>query len=1071
MTSFKDVFISYGRADSKEFAIKLEKRLVEAGFSVWLDLNDIPLAIDFQKYIDNSVPKAHNFLFVVSPYAINSEYCALELEKALQFNKRIIPLIHVEEISREIWQQRHPQGADDDWQQYKAEGRHSIYPNMRPAISKLNWAFFQEEKTDFEQAIQGLIGLLKTEAAYVHQHTKLLDQALTWMDYQNQTRYLLTGKACQSATDWLLSKNELVSCYPSGLHSEYICQSIKNAQNLMCQVFLSSAAEDEEVAQQIRRSLLQHAITVWTNRTDVVTGEDFLSATYRGIEEADNLIYLISPDAIESHFCRDELNYALSLNKRIIPVLVRPTNAAKIPREIRGIQYIELMELTENTEKRDYFIDESQLLQILKKDEPYHREHKELLVKALKWERQEKNPSILLKRHSLNYYSTWLEIAQQRELYAPVQLQEKFVDVSLQQSPDTTLNVFIAAAAADVDFARKLNETLQVHGQSTWFEQESLVAEYDYEEEINAGITASENIIFVLSPDAVTSKKCTQIVDYSLSLNKRILIVLYDESHTIELPERLKDVSVFDFRRQDGDFLSNFGQLYRSLESNPQYVREHTLLLIKAEEWEQKNQDDSFLLRGRTLASAEAWFNQAQEQRPQPTELQRQYIQASRELPLRRIHPLSVIGIGAATTLIVALARILELFQPAEMLAYGHLLRQRSNESQDNRFLIVKVDQASGRDLRDKTIEGKYKPGIGSIPDQALLEALEELESHNPRLIGLDFYRDFPTDPELPELAKRLETSNNLIGICKATSGEGEALAAAGEVVNSDLGGYLPISEVSREDYRNRIGFNDVLDDGNFTTRRHYLVKAADAEYCDVQSAFSLVLARRYLEKQGSSYTSPLYEQDGMIQVQPNGMKVNQVTVPQLRAGGRAGGLYFDSAKLAGYQTLLNFRVVDGEPQKFAPVVTFKDVLAGKFEPEQVRDRIVLIGYTDLSDNNTDSWNTPFNEMSGVMLHGQMASQLISAALDGRPLIWWLPMGGEFLWIFSWSVVGGFIVWGFYRPLPFALATSGGILLIYTISWRMMFSYAGLLPMVPAIATLLLTGGIIIFCNYRLRKV
>ncbi len=37
-----DAFISYGRADSKDFAEKLQKRLNERGFTVWFDKADIP---------------------------------------------------------------------------------------------------------------------------------------------------------------------------------------------------------------------------------------------------------------------------------------------------------------------------------------------------------------------------------------------------------------------------------------------------------------------------------------------------------------------------------------------------------------------------------------------------------------------------------------------------------------------------------------------------------------------------------------------------------------------------------------------------------------------------------------------------------------------------------------------------------------------------------------------------------------------------------------------------------------------------------------------------------------------
>ena len=62
MTNFYDVFISYGRKDSKAFSQKLRASLDAAGFKVWFDFNDIPLAVDFQNQIDDGIEKSHNFL-------------------------------------------------------------------------------------------------------------------------------------------------------------------------------------------------------------------------------------------------------------------------------------------------------------------------------------------------------------------------------------------------------------------------------------------------------------------------------------------------------------------------------------------------------------------------------------------------------------------------------------------------------------------------------------------------------------------------------------------------------------------------------------------------------------------------------------------------------------------------------------------------------------------------------------------------------------------------------------------------------------------------------------------------
>ncbi|MEM9161902.1 MAG: toll/interleukin-1 receptor domain-containing protein, partial [Cyanobacteria bacterium P01_F01_bin.4] len=189
MHKFQDAFISYGRADSKQFAKRLNDRLVEAGLEVWFDFDDIPLGVDYQNQINDGIEKADNFLFIISPHSVNSDYCAKEIELALQLNKRIIPLLHVEEISLETWQQRHPYDHEADWQNYRDQGLHSSFPNMHPEISKINWVYFREDLDDFEVGVVGLQSILARQQGYVRQHTLLLDKALEWQQHQRQSAY------------------------------------------------------------------------------------------------------------------------------------------------------------------------------------------------------------------------------------------------------------------------------------------------------------------------------------------------------------------------------------------------------------------------------------------------------------------------------------------------------------------------------------------------------------------------------------------------------------------------------------------------------------------------------------------------------------------------------------------------------------------------------------------------------------------------------------------------------------------------------------------------------------------
>lgn len=75
MGNFKDAFISYGRADSKAFALKLYERLTDQNLDIWFDFENIPLGVDFQNQIDDGIDKADNFLFIIAPHSINSPYC------------------------------------------------------------------------------------------------------------------------------------------------------------------------------------------------------------------------------------------------------------------------------------------------------------------------------------------------------------------------------------------------------------------------------------------------------------------------------------------------------------------------------------------------------------------------------------------------------------------------------------------------------------------------------------------------------------------------------------------------------------------------------------------------------------------------------------------------------------------------------------------------------------------------------------------------------------------------------------------------------------------------------------
>lgn len=1050
MNPFQDVFVSYGRADSRAFAAKLNQRLSEAGLKVWFDFEDIPLGVDYQKQIDDAIDKADNFLFVISPHSVNSPYCGLEIKLALERNKRILPLMHVEEISHETWQQRYPNGTDSEWEAYKAAGKHSSYPNLHSAIGKINWVFFREGIDDFEASLQNLLLLFERDRDYVTQHTVLLNQALTWENNNRLPRYLLVEDALKKAEGWLQTRfrDRQPPCEPTKLHCQFISESLKNAQNGMTEVFLCHTEEDRVAVEEVYETLTRAGLTVWTSWHDIQMGTDFQSAIQQGIESADNVVYLLSLEAVRSPWCRLELDYALSLNKRVIPVLLTPLDLEVIPQEIAKLQFVDL---TDNLQAADYREDEKALLNALSQDADYYKTHKCLLVQALKWERQLRNPSVLLRGKTLRQTAAWLQVAHTHASHRPLPIQAEFVQVSLEQPTDVAIDVFIASNARDLEFARKLNETLQIQGEKTWFESDRIGHDPEYFVEVQEGIARANNCIFVISPDALKDDQLLSELAFAESLSKRILAVSYQSLNETERSPFLNQVLWVDFTDQGEDFLSNFGILYRRLKSDPEHVREHTRLLNRALDWQESEQDDSLLLHGKALIGAESWLTQVQDKIPQPSQLQWAYVKASRELTLRKVELRSLLGLGVWATLLVLVARFTGLLQGMELFAYDHFLRLRPNERQDNRFLTVTIDNSSGSYLRDGLISGRFAPSIGTLPDDALNEALTILKNNQARLIGLDFYRDFPAQGALTET---LQTTDNLITVCKRSQ---------------DSVGIMQAPEASME----QVGFADALgdrQDGADYLRRHYLMDGADPQFCNTNMSFSLLLAQRYLEQEGIEVTSPVRPQGGF---RGDGLKLGNRVVPNLFV---ARGPYYDAAKLQGYQTLLKFRTADNpdgsqpkDPTHFAPQVSLEDLLTGQVPRELIEDRIVLIGYIDSADRNADFWETPYGPMAGVFLQGQMTSQLISTALDERPLIHWWPLAGELVWIVSWAFAGGMITRQVIDSRRLAGTLAIATVVLYGSCYGAMVYQSIWIPFFPPLLALALTAGGVAILNYRLR--
>ncbi|MCL1465103.1 CHASE2 domain-containing protein [Argonema galeatum] len=379
--------------------------------------------------------------------------------------------------------------------------------------------------------------------------------------------------------------------------------------------------------------------------------------------------------------------------------------------------------------------------------------------------------------------------------------------------------------------------------------------------------------------------------------------------------------------------------------------------------------------------------------------------------------------------LLIAL-RFAGWLQLLELGALDWFFRLRPPEPIDRRIVIVGISES---DIQ--------KVGQWPIPDGTLAQLIAKIKQQKPRAIGLDIYRDLPVQPGHDNLVKVFNTTPNLIGIQKVSVDRGFA------VNPPPILGKL-----------NQVGANNLVFDPDGKVRRGLLfVETKDGK---VIPSLGLILAFIYLKNEGIEPENAA--------VNPEYLQLNRAVFNRLRShdGGYAG------TYAQGYQILKNYR----NPQGSFRIVSMTDVLSNRIPPDLVRDgasaplrdRIVLIGSTAVSLQ--DFYYTPYDSdlitapkrTSGVEIHANLTSQIISAALDDRPLIkvWSDPL--EWLWIFGWSLIGVTLGWlGRYLPsrIRFLSAYWTAISIIFAGSIAiggayLAFLYGWWIPVVPSVLAL-----------------
>jgi hypothetical protein len=201
----------------------------------------------------------------------------------------------------------------------------------------------------------------------------------------------------------------------------------------------------------------------------------------------------------------------------------------------------------------------------------------------------------------------------------------------------TLLKVFLSYSRADAAFADEIAAGLEYDGGfGVLIDRHDIHEGEEWKKRLGTLIAQADTVVFILSGTSVTSPICQWEVEHARTLSKRIIPIQAESLGDVEAPPALAALNYvrFDAGRS---FMAGLTGLRRALKTDIEWLREHTRLLTRAQEWQAADKADNRLLSGSDIAGAKAWLDRSPAEGLQPTELHRDFIHASDQAETLRL--------------------------------------------------------------------------------------------------------------------------------------------------------------------------------------------------------------------------------------------------------------------------------------------------------------------------------------------------------------------------------------------------------------------------------------------------
>ena len=358
----------------------------------------------------------------------------------------------------------------------------------------------------------------------------------------------------------------------------------------------------------------------------------------------------------------------------------------------------------------------------------------------------------------------------------------------------------------------------------------------------------------------------------------------------------------------------------------------------------------------------------------------------------------------------------------------GDPLAKGTREFED-RIVIVTIDEPDIKYVKQ-----------WPMSDRVMAQLIRNIKAQNPRAIAMDIYRDLPVEPGHEELVQEFKNTPNFIGIQKIAGN--------------------PIAPPPTLNELGQVAANDLLIDADGKIRRG-IVLLGKPDGGLIQG-LGVKMALTYLEQEGIELEA--------VNADKQIYGLGQAKFVPL--SGNDGE--YNQKDMGGYQILFNYR---GGLETFHHI-SMTDVLENRIPAELMSDRLVFIGAKAPSLN--DNYATPYNSallvptelMPGVVIHANLTSQIISAALENRPMLRATPKPLNWLWIFFWSInsasLGTFFIRKRWITVVGILIAGGIIVTIAYVAFSLGWLIPVFTPLLAVVSTAVMSIGFVLWQNLML---